>query len=155
MTELTNCIEWRFPSSSGRNEINFVQNGLSYDGTRLFKIDIIGRSWDLCVELSESSMVTDFENTLLQVPVSDEAVRRLRNYLQSWISQRELFDMVLSESSDHILHLSLEVREDYITSLQKPALVFCYESSPLRHLECMFVIDDTCALMAIEGMTIK
>lgn len=101
--------------------------------------------------MAPSELVPDHDINLDQIVLSIGSVIRLDKALGIWLGSYEPIHVVLSDSADQQVSISIGVREDLITSPRRPALTFRYTTAKLR-LEQTFVVDETCVRAAREGL---
>lgn len=113
-----------------------------------------GKFWDRQQSMNggvQGELVPDHHFYLSQVILSEERLRHCRDHLEKWLSNRFKCDLQLSATSEPLVTLFIGVREDFISSIDRPVFSLQYSSSRMKAESC-FVIDRSCINLFLQGL---
>jgi len=83
---------------------------------------------------------TDYEVSLPQIVIRPDVLQRVFEAISKWKNDYEPFEVIMSDSNEQKMTLSLEVLEDFICSNDRPVAVVRYSVHRIA-IELRFVVD--------------
>ncbi|MES2535083.1 MAG: hypothetical protein V4632_04335 [Pseudomonadota bacterium] len=141
--------EWNLNASSGRENVHGCLVGqFNSAGRQLLRLEITitGSFWRRDTPIGVAETVNDFSVKLPQVISRKDNIDFLILELSDWLKNpKEVsVDLASNCNNDQSFRLSLGVRDDLISSVDRPACTINYTGTAFKYGEWCFVIDQSC-----------
>jgi hypothetical protein len=145
--------EWKLVANSGREQFcgSFIKRGSNEDGLDLVlaNVSVIGEFWldpPFANDGGSSGLETVFSVSLPHAVLRKDRIEKLLDELEQWLLKPKPISLELAKcrTTYQSLVISLGVREDLISSLERPACTISYSSNSFEVGKWHFVVDQSC-----------
>ena len=115
-------------------------------------VRLTGRTWSHEASCDLDRLPKTYLIQLPSVRIARSVCHQLVDDLDGWLECRTPFERYLASSFEQTVTLGVGTREDLITTVEHPAVTFCYDDGRCR-LEVFFVVDQSCLRIARDGLS--
>jgi len=117
----------------------------------VLRISVRTKAWDRMVPTTEARLVDDTGFTVNQVVIRYRNLLLLNSSITEWLANHSGFSVTLGDGSQRC-DIKIERTPELMTTIEKPALRFGYETSKVK-LVIQMVVDQSCIRELHESLS--